>query len=264
MLNKIIENTKIKVARNKKYFPIPFLESSMYFQSKCVSLSHYITRADKSGIIAEFKRKSPSNGIINQYADILSTTIGYMQAGASALSILTEQDYFMGKNNDLTISRNANYCPILRKDFIIDEYQIVESKSIGADSILLIAACLTQEEIKRFYSLAKNLGMEVLIEIHDKSEIEKLPKGEYIIGVNNRNLKTMEVDLKNSIDVAKLLSNDFTLVSESGIKTVEDILILKKAGFKGFLIGELFMKSANPAGNLKQFIQQLRAKEYAN
>ncbi|MCB0380156.1 MAG: indole-3-glycerol-phosphate synthase TrpC, partial [Flavobacteriales bacterium] len=146
MLQEIIENKRKKVEQQKQLYPTKLLEQSIYFDSKCVSLSHYLTRKDKSGIIAEFKRKSPSKGVINAYADVLETTLGYMQAGASALSVLTEQDYFMGKSEDLTIARNANYCPILRKDFTVDEYQIIEAKSIGADAILLIAAALEKDQ----------------------------------------------------------------------------------------------------------------------
>lgn len=257
MLNEIVENTRKQVARNKELFPIKLLESSIYFDSKCVSLSHYINRKDKSGIIAEFKRKSPSRGIINQYANVMQTTIGYMQAGASALSILTEKQFFMGKNEDLTIARNANYCPILRKDFIIDEYQVIETKSIGADAILLIAACLEKNEIKNLYQLSKSLGLEVLFEIHAKEELEKLPGKDLIIGVNNRNLKTMEVNIQTSLDLADKLSKEFTLVSESGLKTADDIKKLKSVGYSGFLMGEIFMRTPDPSETLKQLVSSL-------
>ena len=264
MLHEIIENTKKQVARNKELFPIKLLESSIYFNSKCVSFSHYITKKDKSGIIAEFKRKSPSKGVINRYADVMQTTIGYMQAGASALSVLTENNYFMGKNEDLIIARNANYCPILRKDFIVDEYQVVETKSIGADAMLLIAACLEKKQLQKLYQLARFLGMEVLFEIHSIEELEKLPGDDLIIGVNNRNLKTMEVNIQASIDVAKEFSSKFILVSESGLKTVDEIKILKSLGYSGFLIGENFMKTPDPAYALKQFVNDLKKKKYAN
>ena len=259
MLQEIIENKRIKVEQQKQLYPIKLLEQSIYFDSNCVSLSHYLTRNDKSGIIAEFKRKSPSKGIINAYADVMQTTLGYMQAGASALSILTEQDYFMGKNEDLTVARNANYCPILRKDFIVDEYQIIEAKSIGADAILLIAAALTKDEIKTLYKLSKSLGLEVLFEIHGKDELDKLPDSDLIIGVNNRNLKTMVVDLNTSFDIINILPKNSLLVSESGLSNVKDVKQLKEAGFHGFLMGEHFMRTPNPAEALKIFISKLNA-----
>ena len=259
MLQEIIENKRKKVEQQKQLYPTKLLEQSIYFDSKCVSLSHYLTRKDKSGIIAEFKRKSPSKGVINAYADVLETTLGYMQADASALSILTEEDYFMGKSEDLTIARNANYCPILRKDFTVDEYQIIEAKSIGADAILLIAAALEKDQIKSLYQLAKSLGLEVLFEIHGKDELEKVPDSDLIIGVNNRNLKTMEVDLKTSFDIIKELPKTSLLISESGLSNVEDVKRLKEAGYQGFLMGEHFMRTPNPAEALKQFITKLNA-----
>lgn len=259
MLQEIIENKRKKVEQQKQLYPTKLLEQSIYFDSKCVSLSHYLTRKDKSGIIAEFKRKSPSKGVINAYADVLETTLGYMQAGASALSVLTEQDYFMGKSEDLTIARNANYCPILRKDFTVDEYQIIEAKSIGADAILLIAAALEKDRIKVLYKLAKSLGLEVLFEIHGKDELDKVPDSDLIIGVNNRNLKTMQVDLKTSFDIISELPKTSLLISESGLSNVEDVKRLKEAGYQGFLMGEYFMRTPNPAEALKQFISKLNA-----
>lgn len=258
MLKEIIENTQKRLALNKELFPIKLLENSIFFDSKCVSLSHYITRKDKCGIIAEFKRKSPAKGIINQYVDVRQTTIGYMQAGASALSVVTEKDYFMGQIEDLTITRNANYCPILRKDFIIDEYQVIETKSIGADAILLIAACLEKSELKKLYQLAKSLDLEVLIEIHNKDELGKLPEDDMILGVNNRELKTMNVNIQTSVDMAALLPTGFIWVSESGLNTVDDIKKLKNIGYSGFLMGEHFMKTPDPAETLKQFVNKLK------
>lgn len=256
MLNEIAENKKKKVAQLQQLYPIKLLEKSMFFDSTCVSLSHYLLREDKSGIIAEFKRKSPSKGIINQYADVLQTTLGYMQAGASALSVLTEEDYFMGKSEDLTIARNANFCPILRKDFVVDEYQIIEAKSIGADAILLIAAILSKTQLASFFQLAKSLGMEVLFEVHAVEELDKIPSEEVIIGVNNRNLKTMQVDIATSFKIADKLPKNTLLVSESGLTNATDIKQLKAAGYQGFLMGEHFMRTPNPAHALKKFIEE--------
>lgn len=255
MLNEIIENKRKKVTQLQQLYPIKLLEKSMFFDSKGVSLSHYLLREDKSGIIAEFKRKSPSKGIINQYADVTQTTLGYMQAGASALSVLTEEDYFMGKNEDLTLARNANYCPILRKDFVIDEYQIIEAKSIGADAILLIAAVLNKSQLKDFFYLAKSLEMEVLFEIHSEEELDKIPDNEIIIGVNNRNLKTMKVDMNTSYELINKVPKNTLLVSESGLNNPDEVRKLKSLGYQGFLMGEHFMRTPNPAEALKQFIE---------
>ncbi len=261
MLHEIIENTKKQVEQNKALFPVKLLEKSIYFDSKGVSLADYLTQKGKSGIIAEFKRKSPSKGIINEYADVVQTSIAYMQAGASALSILTDKTYFMGKNEDLTQARNANYCPILRKDFIIDEYQIIETKSIGADVVLLIVACLEKDELQKLYNFAVSFGLTVLFEIHDKTELEKLPTNlssqNALIGINNRNLKTMKVDVQTSFDLIedlKMRFKDIVFISESGLNDIETVKKLKNVGYSGFLMGEYFMKTPNPAETLKQFL----------
>ncbi len=261
MLHEIVENTKKQVEQNRALFPVKLLEKSIYFDSKGVSLADYLTQKGKSGIIAEFKRKSPSKGIINEYADVVQTSIAYMQAGASALSILTDKTYFMGKNEDLTQARNANYCPILRKDFIIDEYQIIETKSIGADVVLLIAACLEKDELKKLYDFSVSLGLTVLFEIHDKSELDKLPTDlspkNALIGINNRNLKTMQVDVQTSFDLIEDLKKrfkDIIFISESGLNDIETVKKLKNVGYSGFLMGEYFMKTPNPAETLKQFL----------
>ena len=166
ILDKIIAHKKKEVAERKKLFPTDLLETSIFFKTECVSLVKYLKDENKSGVIAEFKRRSPSKGDINKYASVEQVTIGYMQAGASALSVLTDTEFFGGKSADLSEARKYNYCPILRKDFVIDEYQIVEAKSIGADAVLLIAACLSKEEIKKLSAFAHSLGLQVLMEIH--------------------------------------------------------------------------------------------------
>ncbi|MCB0410025.1 MAG: indole-3-glycerol phosphate synthase TrpC [Flavobacteriales bacterium] len=261
ILDEIIAYKKKEVAERASTHPIKLLEQSIYYHSDCVSLKHYIQREDKSGIIAEFKRKSPSKGNINAYADVEKVTIGYMQAGASALSVLTDSHFFGGKNEDLTIARKFNFCPILRKDFTVSEYQIIEAKSIGADAILLIAAVLTKEEITAFSKLAHNLGMEVLLEIHTEEELEKYIPEIKLVGINNRNLKTFEVDFENSIRLAKLLPNDTVKIAESGISNPDNISTLRSHGFGGFLIGENFMKTADPEITAKKFIEQIQKLE---
>lgn len=257
MLEKIIAHKRKEIIENKSLYPVKLLEQSIYFHSPCVSLKKYLQRDDKAGIIAEFKRKSPSRGIINQYAKVERTTIGYMQAGASALSILTDAKFFDGKNEDLTTARKFNYCPVLRKDFIIDEYQIIETKSIGADAFLLLANVLSAKEIKRFAKLGKSFGMEILLEVHDKSELESACNEVDCVGVNNRNLKTFELNVKRSFELSGFIPNDFVKISESGIESAETIHELKKTGYRGFLIGENFMKQPDPAKACKDFIQSL-------
>ncbi|MEQ9305004.1 MAG: indole-3-glycerol phosphate synthase TrpC, partial [Marinoscillum sp.] len=215
ILDQIIADKKEEVAQRKSLYPIKLLEQSTYFDGKPVSLKKYIRRKDKLGIIAEFKRKSPSKGVINNSAQVERTTIGYMQAGASGLSILTDSKYFGGKNEDLTIARSFNFCPILRKDFIVDEYQIIEAKSIGADVILLIAAALKPQEIKTLGAFAQSLGMEVLLEVHNKEELEtSINENVDLLGVNNRNLGTFHTDIQTSKDLAAMIPNDFVKVSE--------------------------------------------------
>ncbi len=257
ILNTIVANKKVEVATLKSLTTIKQLENSIYYASPCVSLSNYLKRIDKSGIIAEFKKQSPSAGYINKYADVEAISLGYMQAGASALSILTDKTYFGGNNIDLETARQFNYCPIIRKDFILDEYQIIEAKSIGADAILLIAAILSQTEIKNFTALAQSLHMEVLLELHEASELSKIDNAVNCIGINNRNLNTMQTDITTSFQLKALLKNDFITVTESGISNIETLLSLQKEGFDGFLIGEHFMKHAHPAEICQAFAHTL-------
>ena len=257
-LEKIIQHKKEEVAERKSLYPVSLLERALYFETSPVSLSKYLKRKDKIGIIAEIKRHSPSLGYINKYVNVEKTSIGYMQGGASALSILTDNLFFKGSSEDLMIARKFNFCPILRKDFIIDEYQIIESKSIGADAILLIAAVLTEKQISDYTQLAQSLGMEVLLEIHEAEELEKVNDKINVIGVNNRNLKTMEIDIAQSIKLSTLIPNKFAKISESGIEDVKTILKLKNYGFDGFLIGTRFMKQPNPGQACKEFISEIK------
>ena len=257
-LNEIIEYKRKEVRDRRDLYPTKLLERSIYFSSPCVSFAKYLLREDLSGIIAEFKRKSPSKGFINKYADVEKITMGYMQAGASALSVLTDSNFFGGRNEDLTTARKFNFCPILRKEFVVDEYQIIEAKSIGADVILLIAAVLTKEEIRKFTALALSLGMEVLLEVHDETEIEKFIPGIQAIGVNNRNLKTMEISLQTSFELFSKLPKEAVKVSESGIKTAQQLVELKEAGYDAFLMGESFMKHGSPEKACAQFIKEVK------
>lgn len=257
ILQEIVAHKKKEVDERKSLFPVKLLEKSIYFNSIPVSLKKYLQRDDLTGIIAEFKRKSPSKGFINRFADVERTTIGYMQGGASALSVLTDTNYFGGKSEDLTAVRKFNFCPILRKDFTIDEYQIIEAKSIGADVILLIAAILTKEQISNFTKLANELGLEVLLEIHGEDELDKIVSGIQLVGVNNRNLKTMEISLKTSHGIFPKLPKECVKVSESGISKAEQLLELKDTGYRGFLMGEFFMRHSRPEQACASFIRQV-------
>jgi indole-3-glycerol phosphate synthase len=259
ILDQIIDHKRKEVADAKSLYPVKLLEQSIFFSSPAVSLKKYVQRDDKTGIIAEFKRKSPSKGIINAYASVERTSIGYMQAGASALSVLTDKQFFGGSSEDLKTVRKFNFCPVLRKDFTIDEYQIVEAKSIGADAILLIAAVLSPVQSIQLTNFAHSLGLEVLLEVHDEEELKKhLETGADLIGVNNRNLKTFEVSLDTSKRLADMIPDGIVKVSESGITSPEAIIDLRKFGYRGFLVGENFMKHSRPEEEAKVFMDELR------
>ena len=260
ILDEIIAYKRTEVQERKELYPSKLLEKSLYFSSPAVSLKKYLLRADKSGIIAEIKRASPSKGVINKYVSIERTSIGYMQAGASALSVLTDTKFFQGSNDDLKAARKFNYCPILRKDFTVDEYQILEAKSIGADVVLLIAAVLMPDEVKRLAAFAHSLGLEVLLEVHSGEELARsLCDDVDVVGVNNRDLQTFSVSLETSERLASEIPSNFVKISESGIRTAEDVHRLRSAGFQGFLIGEQFMRHSRPEEACANFIRELRS-----
>jgi indole-3-glycerol phosphate synthase len=259
ILEQIAAHKQTEVADRKSIVPVKLLERSIYFETQPVSLKKYLSRPDLSGIIAEFKRKSPSLGMINPHASVEKTTIGYMQAGASALSVLTDQNFFGGKNEDLTTARKYNFCPILRKDFVIDEYQIVEAKSIGADVILLIAGILETTKLNQLAAFARSLGLEILLEVHDREELERTLSDQVdVIGVNNRNLKDFSVSIETSKELAALIPDSFIKVSESGIGEPETIRDLRQFGYRGFLMGEAFMKTSRPEKACADFIHALQ------
>ena len=257
ILEKIIETKKNELEIVKKTIPIEELKKLPNFERKSISLVERLKNSSH-GIIAEHKRKSPSKSIINDSISINEIITGYNNVNVCGISVLTDKDYFGGSLNDLRNARKLTNIPILRKEFIIDEYQIIEAKANGADVILLIAACLEKDQIKSFSSLAKEIGLEVLIEIHDENELKKcLTDTIDIIGVNNRNLKTFEVDINTSIKLSNMIPKKFTKISESGISNYNEIIKLRKYGFKGFLIGELFMKNKNPGKEVLNLIQKI-------
>ena len=257
ILDTIIAKKKIEVEKRKREKTISELERMLFFKNKTFSFEEFLLRTDKTGIIAEFKRKSPSKGIINNCSFTADVTKDYVKYGASAVSVLTDEEFFGGSLNDLMEAR-INDIPILRKDFIIDEYHIIESKSYGADIILLIAACLSKEEVKRFSNFAKNIGLNVLLEIHNENELEHICNDVDVVGINNRDLKSFKVDLNHSIELCKKIPADKIKISESGIDGVETIRFLKQNGFSGFLMGEKFMKEKNPGKAFEDFVKELK------
>ncbi len=258
ILETIIARKAIEVSKKKEQFPERILEQSAYFQRPVESLSKHLTQPGSSGIIAEFKRRSPSAGDIHRDANVSGITQAYVQAGASGLSVLTDATFFGGSNGDLSEARHYNHCPILRKDFVIDEYQIVEARAIGADAVLLIAACLSPEEVSRLAKFAKTLGLEVLLELHDASELVHINEHVDVIGVNNRNLRDFSVSIATSLELIERLPPGTTKVSESGLNDPQAVVDLKHAGFHGFLIGEYFMRQANPGEACRAFLQKVK------
>ncbi|OYD40568.1 indole-3-glycerol phosphate synthase TrpC [Sphingobacterium cellulitidis] len=254
ILDKIVIRKKEEVAAAKKNVSLAELEAMPLFQRNCYNLRESILDPNKTGIIAEYKRASPSKGLINGTSTVEEVVAGYQDAGASAISVLTDHDFFQGSLEDLTAARNVLQIPLLRKEFIVDSYQIAEAKAYGADIILLIAACLEKEEIKSLSEYAKSLGLNVFLEVHNEEELNKsiFPSID-AIGVNNRNLKDFSVSLDHSYDLVNKIPSQYIKVSESGISDPETIKAFKKAGFNAFLIGENFMKTQNPMEAIKKF-----------
>ena len=257
ILEKIISHKKTEVAEAKAAVPVAELEKRAFFTREVLSLKASLGDPRKTGIIAEFKRRSPSKGVINDKVSVVEVTKGYTEAGAACLSVLTDRNFFGGSPADLEAAR-VNAIPILRKDFIIDEYQIVEARAMGADVILLIAACLKPAEVRRLARVADSLGLEVLLEIHNEEELDHICDETRIVGVNNRDLKTFTVDIERSIRLSQQMPVDKLLIAESGINRVETIWHMRDSGFHGFLVGEHFMKDQNPAIAFASFVQQLK------
>jgi indole-3-glycerol phosphate synthase len=257
ILTKIIADKRREVALKKQVVPVHQLENTALFGRRGASLCTAL-KESTTGIIAEHKRRSPSKDTINLDTNVAQVAKGYQTAGACGMSVLTDLKYFGGSLEDLLLARAVVDMPLLRKEFIIDTYQVLEAKAHGADVILLIAAVLTREEIKTLSEFAKSLGLEVLLEVHDLEELRKsvMPSLD-LLGVNNRNLKTFQVDLETSKALADEIPSDFIKVSESGIGTTTAIAELKTYGYQGFLIGENFMKTKDPGASAQSFIQHM-------
>lgn len=260
ILERIVENKRKEIEKARQEVPVSQLESKPFFSRKTISIKSALRQAEKPAIISEFKRKSPSKGIINAGVTPEEVTKGYSAAGAVGLSVLTDQDFFGGNFDDFLAARAANpQTPMLRKDFMVDEYQLWEAKAIGADLVLLIAACLTPGEVQQLSQKAHELGMEVLLEVHNREELEQtLCETVDIVGVNNRNLKNFVTSVEVSLELAEMIPDTFVKISESGLKDAETIWQLYDAGYKGFLIGETFMKTADPAAALAALQQEIQ------
>ena len=258
ILDEIIAQKRIEVEQRKAATPVSVLEQLPDFKRQCLSARDAVQAFRSTGIIAEFKRKSPSKGVINDWADVATTTQGYVRAGAAVLSILTDEPFFGGTPADLQAARLANTeTPILRKDFIIDYYQLLEAKAWGADFVLLIAACLTPAEVAELSLQAHDLSMQVLLEVHDEDELDRsLNVNVDLVGVNNRNLKTFTTSIDTSLRLVEHIPDTFAKITESGLHDAETMLTLFRAGFDGFLIGEAFMKTADPAKALATLVTQ--------
>lgn len=258
ILDKIIAKKRNEVAEAQAKVSLAELKTYPLFSRACYALRESMLHPERTGIIAEFKRASPSKGLINGTASVAQVVKGYQDAGASAVSVLTDPDFFQGSLVDLTAARQALTIPLLRKEFIIDRYQIAEAKAYGADIILLIAACLDTAEIESLSIYAKSLGLSVLLEVHNEEELNRsLFNSIDAIGVNNRNLKDFSVSLAHSYDLVNKIPDRYIKVSESGISDPETITALRAAGFQGFLIGENFMRTDNPGAAIKEFVEQL-------
>lgn len=256
ILETIIAKKKSEVEERKATKKISDLGKMLFFKRETLSFIDFLLNPGKTGIIAEFKRQSPSKGIINNSSFTGDVINNYVKYGASAVSVLTDEKFFGGSLTDLQEARKNNI-PILRKDFIVDEYQLIESKAFGADIILLIAACLTSEEVKNLATFAKNIGLNVLLEIHNELELGHIFDAVDVVGINNRDLKTFKVDINRSIELCKKIPSHNIKISESGIDDVETIHHLKRNGFSGFLMGEKFMKEKDPGNAFGNFVKQL-------
>jgi indole-3-glycerol phosphate synthase len=258
ILDTIIEHKKKEVAERKISVPVAELEKRALFSRTTLSLQQSLLDENKTGIIAEFKRRSPSKGVINGSADVVAVTNAYTRYGAAGLSVLTDEHFFGGVTDDL-IKARVNEIPVLRKDFIIDEYQIMEARAMGADVILLIAACLSPATVKRLAAVARQLQLEVLLELHDEEELQHICDDTVLVGINNRNLKTFVVDIDRSLKMAEQIPAGKIKIAESGISSVENIRLFRENGFNGFLMGENFMKEVDPAVAFAKFTAALKA-----
>lgn len=258
ILDQINHDKYAEVAMQKQKTPVRELMAYPLFNKAVPSFSEYVASCNRSGIIAEYKRKSPSKGFINENADLKKVVLDYQNAGASAISILTNAKYFGGSIDDLLKAASVVEIPLLRKEFVVDEYQIYEAKAFGASAILLIAESLAAEKVAHFAKTAREIGLEVLCEVHHPDELAKITDDVNVVGVNNRDLKTFEVDLNRSVEISSLIPSRFVKISESGISSPDAIKKLRECGFQGFLMGEYFMKQQSQGDAMRQFLAKIK------
>lgn len=256
ILDKIIANKRLEVEKQKNITSLAELEKQIANVPKTLSFREALKNS-KTGVIAEFKRRSPSRDWIFKDARVEDIIPLYSQNGASAISVLTDMDFFGGELADLELARSLTKTPLLRKDFVIDEYQLYQAKALGASAILLIASALTVTETKQLTQKAKELNLDVLLEIHNEQESGHINDKVDVVGVNNRNLGTFVTDIQISFDLADKIPDEFVKISESGISQPQTVIDLRQAGYRGFLMGENFMKTGDPGKALEDFIKQL-------
>lgn len=263
ILEKIIAHKKAEIEPFKKLSPVSRFEREGFFRDvRTRSLVHHLLLPQGTGIIAEFKRKSPSKGWFKTRELEVEPVVTAYNKAAAGISVLTDNEFFGGDLDDLIQTKVVTDIPVLRKDFIVDPWQIAEARAFGADVILLIAACLTPAQVKEYAAYASSIGLESILEIHNEEELGHICEEVSMVGVNNRNLKTFEVDIQTSLQLRKYIPAGKPAIAESGITSVETIVSLKQAGFLGFLIGENFMKTETPAIAFADFIEQLNAKAH--
>ena len=259
ILDKIVHHKRKELAELQQHLATKELERSPLFDLPRHSLSERLNVPGASGIIAEYKRKSPSQGIINGKAQVKTTVQGYQEAGVSGVSILTDGQFFMGEKADVEQARSILNIPILRKDFMLNEFQILEARAMGADVILLIAAILNPQEIQELASFAHSLELEVLMEVHNEEELKRSLNDHIdLVGVNNRNLKDFTVDIQTSLNLSSSIPDAFTKVAESGLSDPKEVIRLREAGFKGFLMGQRFMETEDPGGACREFVERVK------
>lgn len=256
ILDKIVANKRIEVEQQKKKVSIDQLIKQIGTANKQGLFKQSLINSS-TGIIAEFKRRSPSKGWIFENAKVEEVIPLYSDGGASAISVLTDTVFFGGTFADLTMASSLTKTPLLRKDFMVDEYQFYQAAAMGASAVLLIASSLTIQETKQFAVKAKELGLDVLLEVHNEAELGHINEYIDVVGVNNRNLGTFVTDVQASFDLVDKIPNEFVKISESGISSPQTVLDLREVGYKGFLMGENFMKTDNPGEALANFIKEL-------
>lgn len=257
ILDKIVANKRIEVEQQKKEVSIDQLLKQITNVDCKQGLFKQSLINSSTGIIAEFKRRSPSRGWIFENAKIEEVVPLYSNGGASAISVLTDTEFFGGTFADLTLASSLTQTPLLRKDFMVDEYQFYQAVAMGASAVLLIASSLTIQETKQFARKAKELGLDVLLEVHNEIELGHINEYVDVVGVNNRNLGTFVTDIQASFDLVDKIPDEFVKISESGISSPQTVIDLRQVGYRGFLMGENFMKTNNPGEALANFIQEL-------